>query len=263
MRSFGLSALAFILIAYGLYCGRANDDQEAKSNDGRSPAALEVSRERLKPKDEMKPRSKMAPDPAGDVRIEDHIFPKLKSFEKLVRRHDHGRPMTAKEFNREVKRLTRNYRYIDYHYRERLVEYRYRNFMDSRSISFGDRLTRYIRSEMVNHPDGKFVFQDQKIYGALSDPELDFEMPVCVLQVEHWNRAGSAVDMRIGVDHVIYPIFGERHFKSVRILARGGKFDITPVSLDCGFISDTEWSDKYKLLEYLHVYATLPYSDDY
>lgn len=194
------------------------------------------------------PTERDVPNPGKSV-VKDR-FPKLNAFEKLAR--SRGKAWKSEQ---ELGKIVSLIFKISPEIRERLIDYEYPH-----SIVLGEAFRQIVRKEIQSRPDGKFVFQNQKLFDNLNDRLLDPELPVCIVRIER-SQDPSAKKNRnliIGGYKLIHPITAERNFRGVRIFNESTvKFDLTARSLDCGFISDSRANDGYMVLETLHLYATI------
>jgi hypothetical protein len=208
---------------------------------------LPVPQQRSNPDNSTGPSGSKAPIPADTI-------PGLKTYEKIVQRFGR-KAKNAEDFNSRLKFALEKNPDLS----EKLIDYHY-----PRAIHLGEKLTRRIRSDLGTHPDGKFIFQDQKIYSDLSDTNLNPDLPVCILQVEHSDdqMRKTIQVMMIFVNEVIHPVASGRNFRGVRIQdKRSLIYDINPMFIDCGFISSVDSNDSYLGLEYMHLYATVTFGD--
>jgi hypothetical protein len=178
-------------------------------------------------------------------------FPKLKSFEKLASRI-HRQLHKPDEFNRALNVIFDE----DPHLRKKLIEDHYPTM-----FTFGKQATQEIRKAMPEHPDGRFVYQNQKLYADLNAADLDPDLPICVVNIARSQDIRPQAMDSLQLPFIKKePVANEHSFQGVRITGRpNSKYDIFANSIDCGFINNTGQPDRrYLDLEYMHLMYSVP-----
>jgi hypothetical protein len=129
-------------------------------------------------------------------------------------------------------------------------------------LNFGKAATQKLRFDLSTHPDGQLVYQNLNLFTDLNSPELDLDLPICILnfRASADPRRQTATDLRFVFMSKEYPVTTSRGFTGIQINHRkSDPYDIMVANIVCGFISTSGKPDtRYEQLEFMHLLYTVP-----